>query len=491
MADFLNQYMHTIATLVSLAILVAIYFTFKYQINLWWLSFWYSIPVIGKMARISKDTTRYAKDKAWTNAERTLCDDYNQYMKYISPTELHKRLVYLAKAHDLGRTPLPVWLVSVLGLLVIAEGLGFSYLLGTWMATEGSENTRTLLMFAIVLVLCVILLFVTHSAGHQLYRTNLIKRCEKEWVDMRQEGEKLHTMNIMLNGDQSADNAHPEYSQCVNRVGTSGSYIMVVVAAVVIAVIAVTSTWMRVKHLEGDQIQEIAQASATPAAPSASAGNPFAGGGLPLPQDVLKPQLEADQKARQDSGKALHDEGLAAFLMLAFIFVVTQIVGIAAGYKWGFAGKESKAAYAGTHGFSTYDDYQAYYAPVIRIAQAKLQSLQQRLRGTNVSLDLKKSFEDYLDELRQPRAGSIVSVPSSAPTAAVPGDSGPTTVEQALASIDAMGDDKEAAKKYVMTLDVPLKNSVMQALKERKARKEEEQRKAAQDLQNRELDELL
>jgi hypothetical protein len=182
---------------------------------------------------------------------------------------------------------------------------------------------------------------------------------------------------------------------------------------------------------------------------------------------------------------------MAAFLMLAFIFVVTQIVGIAAGYKWGFAGKESNAAYAGTHGFSTYDDYQAYYAPVIRVAQAKLQSLQQRLRGVNVSLELKKSFDDYLDEVRQPRVGTPVYAPSHTVPVVTSDSNAPITVEQALSSIDSMGDDKEAAKKYILALDAPLKDSVIHALKERKVRKEEEQRSAAQELQSRELDELF
>jgi hypothetical protein len=490
MSDFLTQYSSMITSVISLVILMVIYFAFKYKINLWWLSFWYSVPIIGKMARISKDTTRYGKDKAWTNSERTLCDDYNQYMRYISPAELDRRLVYLAKAHDLGRTPLPVWLLAVLGLLVIAEGLGFSYLLGSWMAMEGSENTRTLLMFAIVLVLCVILLFVTHSAGHQLYRTNLIAQCKKEWTDAGQTG-ALRSANVMLNGNQLSDDHQPDFTQCINRVGTSGSYVMVIVAVVFIAMIAVVSTWMRVKHLENEQIQETAQVSAKSSGFSSNAGNPFGTDGPALPEAVLKPQQDADKKARDDSGKSVRDEGLAAFLMLAFIFVVTQIVGIAAGYKWGFAGKESKAAYAGTHGFSTYDDYQAFYAPIIRTAQAKLQSLQQRLRGTNVSLELKKSFDDFLDELRRIGSGSVAPVVVSASPAAVAASSIASTCEEAMARIDALGSDKEAAKTFINGLDPDVKAQVVLALKERKARKDEELRKMAEAQQDNVLDELL
>jgi hypothetical protein len=42
-----------------------------------------------------------------------------------------------------------------------------------------------------------------------------------------------------------------------------------------------------------------------------------------------------------------------------------------------------------------------------------------------------------------------------------------------------------------LALDAPLKDSVIHALKERKVRKVEEQRSAAQELQSRELDELF
>jgi len=89
---------------------------------------------------------------------------------------------------------------------VIAEGLGFSYLLGSWMAMEGSESTRQLLMYAIVFVLCVILMLVTHAAGHQLYRSNLLSGCDKEWRSAGQPG--VLAQSVGLNMDQRCDDAN-------------------------------------------------------------------------------------------------------------------------------------------------------------------------------------------------------------------------------------------------------------------------------------------
>jgi len=477
MFDAFNQHMNVVATVISLAILVTLYFALKPRVDFWWLNFWYGLPFIGKSIRLSKDTTRNAKNKEWTNAERTLCEDYKRHIHFITEAELNNRLVYLAKANDLGRTPTPVWLIVVLSLLVIAEGLGFSYLLGSWMAMEGSENTRTLLMVAIVLVLCVILVFVTHSAGHQLYRTNLVRRSEKEWRDAGQPGQ-FKSRTMMLKDDQSIDNDQPEYTQLVNRVGTSGSYFMVVVAVAIIVVIAFTSTWMRVKHLENEQTLETMQSSS-------ASGNPFAGG-LSLPKEVTEPQIEADQKGIADRNKAQATEGMAAFIMLGFIFVVTQVVGIAAGFRWGFAGKESKAAYVSTRGFSTYEDYEAYYAPVIQVAQSRLQTLQQQLarQGGNQSLDLRKTFDDYLDESRGLRLRGKQIEPTSSTEAVV-------TLEQALARFEELKSDQIAAKAYVSALPSEIKESLIAAVKEKKAREAAEQAQREHARNEERLNELF
>ena len=66
---------------------------------------------------------------------------------------------------------------------------------------------------------------------------------------------------------------------------------------------------------------------------------------------------------------------MAGFTILAIIFIVTQLVGMSVGYRYGFAGKQSKEAYAATHGAAEYD---SYWAPVQRrmnIANLRLHTL--------------------------------------------------------------------------------------------------------------------
>ncbi|MCG2586786.1 hypothetical protein [Massilia sp. TS11] len=479
MSELFSNHLALLQSLVALVVLLAIYVTFKFRIDFWWLNFWYGLPLIGKLARLARDSSRYAKDNSWTNSERTLCTDYRQFVNLTSEAEFNRRIDYMAKAGDTGRSPTPGWLFLVLGLLIIAEGMGFSYLLGSWMAMEGSENTRLLLMAGIVFVLCVVLGFLTHQAGHQMYRTNLVRRCQKEWRDEGQKG-KFRTENITLKDDQHGDDVYPHYTQCVNRVGSEGSYTLMGIAVAVIVTIAVASTVMRVKHLASVQARETIQAS-TASAPAS--GNPFGNGGT-LPDAVTAPQQAADAKAQEDVRDSDRMEGMSAFVMLAFIFVVTQAVGIIAGYKWGFAGKNSIDAYRGTLGFSTYDDYLRYFSPILAKAEAKLTTLQQRLaeQHANIGLGLKNTFENFLLE-RPGRPGEAVAQANAT--------SARLTPEDVVARIDGFGSDREGAKRYLMALDPALRAEVAPLLKARKEARAAEEKVAHEQALAKEVEDLL
>lgn len=498
MSDFLAmaaQYTGLIYATLALGLSLAIYFAFQYRINFWWLNFWYSIPFVGKLARLSKDTTR-SSNPGWLRAEETLCSDYRKHITTTSEAEFRKRLTYMSKAQDLGRHPLPGWMVAVLAVLLVAEGLGFSYLLGTWMAREGSANVHTLLMLAIVFVICTIMLFLTHAAGHQLYRTGLIKRSDKEWRDNGQEG-PLRTQEVKLDDDQVVDDSAPAFTQTVNRVGTHGSYVMVIITAIAVLAIASVSTWMRVNHLNQEMIERTAVQGG-----STGDGNPFASGNAPaatgnsaVPAELAKPQQEADMKAKAESLSNEKGEGLAAFIMLALIFVVTQIVGIYAGYKYGFAGKESAAAYRGTRGYATYDDYMDRFEPMIQVGQAKLQTLQRNLSalGGNVRLSLNKTFDDFIRDAearRRSRREATSGFGASVAKASVSVDPKPVleavTLQEALARIAVLTTSDER-KAYVAALPELLKAQVIEH-RRAELKREEQQRQAAQQ---KDVDELF
>jgi hypothetical protein len=497
MFDYFQQNLATTIYCLVAAILVIGAFAYRSTLE-FWLNHWkYTFPGIGKTARLARDGIQ-AKG-GWTDSERTLCGDYNKFISYLTREEFNKRNEYLAKADDSGRSPTPIWLFALLTILVIAEGLGFSYLLGSWMSRDGSANTHTLLMIAIVFVLCVIMVFITHVAGHQLYRSNLVTRCRRQWKQDRRpvrgdglqtDTQRLSTKKIKLDDDQSIDDKEPDYTQVVNRVGTHHSYFMVGLAVVVIVLIAVTSTWMRMSNLNAEQTREVVGQSQ-----SSDGGNPFASANA-LPTELTSSQQAVDAKAHVEEASSTRSEGIAAFITLAVIFVVTQIVGIYGGYAWGFGGKESKSAFRTTKGFTTFEDYNTYFAPFRTIAQSQLENLQKML-GENVDIagvSFDKSFRDYVIEQRQIHDGDLAPGAFKSAENVAPGNvktEPPITAEHPLQanfnltatvqSIEAQTDVEEK-KRIILGLDKETQSRVVAELKRRKEAGDAERSRMSSEL---------
>lgn len=470
--SFLSSNAETIRIVVGITALLLIAYIYRRQLGFLLMDWRYTFPYFGKIARLSNDATHSAKE-GWTNAEKTLCSDYKKHIAVIREPEFERGITYLKKSDDLGRSTMPGWAIVFFVGLIAMEGLGFSYLLGTWLAMDGSANIHMILMIAIVFVICAITAVTTHAGGHQLYKFNLVTKCFKLF---KAEGvsNRFGTKNIALNDNQSMDDADPEYIQCVNRVDTGKSLAALYLAAFVIVIIATLSTYMRWENLKGNLVKQSAAQSQ-----AVDSGNPFAAGVPDLPQAVTASQKTADDKANNDVRNATEGEGLAAFAMLGFIFVVTQIVGIGAGYKYGFAGKESKSAFKSTGGFSTYDEYLTFYEPRMHLAEARLQALQQRMEEhSHHKNSFSMTFADYLDTLGRPSASRDAFRSSQQPREMEPRPIAPTaqatasaesilTVGQALSVIDGMA-DKGAKKDYMLTLPESLANQVKLAIKQRK-----------------------
>jgi hypothetical protein len=346
-----------------------------------------------------------------------------------------------------------------------------------------------------VFVLCVIMVFLTHVAGHQLYRSNLVVRCRKQWREDKTR-ERFSSRKVKLDEDQSVDDLEPDYAQVANRVGTSHSYFMVGLTVAVILAIAVTSTCMRWSNLNAEQTREAMGVSQ-----GADAGNPFANGNG-VPAELVASQKAADDRARAEESSSTRSEGAAAFITLAIIFVVTQVVGIFGGFAWGFGGRESRAAWKTTKGFTTFEDYNNYYAPLRSIAQSQLENLQKRM-AENADISGKtfsKTFRNYVleqralsdldaDPVRAQSAQASTDVASEmsvkkevlVPASPIVADTiaKPAVAEEvANASIDSIVSKIEGAsdvtrkKELIYGLAEPVRTQVINEIKARKERAE-------------------
>ncbi len=414
MQQFVAEYQRLLIGMLIVAILTGV--LSKATSRLWVRDFWVRFPIFGDLASLAKDRTKGSD--GWMRAEEKLCAIYKQYFTLLPKDKFAERIEYLRKSSDLGKTPMPVLMYPLLFILVLAEGLGFSYLLGTWMAREGSANTHTLLMFAIVFVIAIIMSFTTHAAGHQLRRTLLLRSCFNRFKAVA--GETYSTKAISLNSPQNIDDHDPDYVQIVNRVAENsddrGSYAIVVVAIVAMVLISIISTVMRWKDLENELTRETVSSQAIHMTAKTDNGT---GLSLDLPRDVLAPQQAADAKAKEETASNTKIEGASAFAMLGFIFLLTQLVGIGAGYKYSFVGRETykkvpgvwfryDGAYADTGGISTYDTYFHVREPLMDMANARLKDLQQRLEmNSSTRLNLVKSFNDYFVEQRNRNSAAL------------------------------------------------------------------------------------
>lgn len=340
-----------------------------------WTDFIYQFPLVGKLRRLSRDYSETTPGQ-WLNSEARLCHDYAQHLTGLSPDEFENHSEYLRKCYDSGRKPLPPLIIAVLVFLVVLEGLGFSYLLSTWMALEGSENTRQLLTFAIVTVLSAVLVWTMHAAGHQLYRTRLLRSCFQESkaanLDKRLDRPKARSFTsqiISLNQDQSEDDDQPSFVQCANRVAANpsdtGSYAWLWIAGIFILAIAVLSTILRIETLHGD---------------------PLAVAGATTNNQILAREYAA----------------LSSFWILAAIFVVTQFVGMGVGFRYGFAGRESNIAYRTTNGAPNYESYYRPIAERMHIADARLSALHGMMEARHTgSIDWDRDFFNFIEDERK------------------------------------------------------------------------------------------
>lgn len=461
-----------VGVLMGLASLFAIYLAAREPFNYFFMDLFYGLPLVGKLGALSRDSTKSRKT-GWLISEETLCGDYGKYVNTVSEREFWRGAEYMRKAGDTGRKPLSVAMMVLLGVLIAAESLGFSFLLSTAMAQEGSANLHTIMTFAVTLVLAIVFAYFMHAAGAQLHRSGLIGHAEKTWRD---DGQSVDLTNgsIDLKTDQGKDDDKPDYVQLISRVGRNKSYGAVIGAGILIALVAIGSTYMRIQHANSALVQEAISAGA-----ASGTDNPFADAKPGLPDEARASQDEALRRAREEATSASGRESYAAFVVLGVIFVFTQFVGVMFGMKYGFAGSQGGDAFKLTRGFGTYDEYLRSFAGRIHTAEARLRNLQQRMASHSGSkaLDLNGDFETYLRRRHAGGAGGHVAVapspapspaPAPAPAPVVEAAASPQTVAEALAALDALSD---VAQKKTLTLTLPdaLRAEVVAAIKTRKA----------------------
>jgi hypothetical protein len=353
------------------------------------MNFWYGFPLIGKIARLSKDDTKAANNPGWLKSERALCSDYKRYIGVKSKEEFDRYNSYLERAGDIGRKPLPALMWLLIIAMVIVEALGFSYVLAGYTIPGASEAMQSYGALGIAFLISVLLVFLTHHTGSELYVNGKVKEARIEWKDAGKK-ERLAEKSAVSLANNHEDDDKPHYTQMAHRVGKKTRLFITALTAIFVIGVAVGATYVRGVVLEKQLTQEVSGAQA----------NYFG-----LPDELAEVAGTAETKALQETKDLDMKGGWTTFVILATIFVFLQILGVILGYKYGFAGRQSKEAYIGLGKgkFHTYQDVLQHVQEISDVAQSKLEKLQQKLEennslGGNESIDTNKTFANYLLE---------------------------------------------------------------------------------------------
>jgi hypothetical protein len=490
------------------------------KLKWWWLNTWASFPMIGRIASLSKDLNRDTTDKAWFKAEKALCRDYKKFIRIQDEHDFNEKIEYLNKAGDNGRKPTPTWIWLLTVAMVFVEAMGFSYVLAGYTLPGASENMQQTGAYGIAFLISIILVALTHFAGHELHQSSHIKNARREWAEDGRT-HKFTTGNLPLAKPQSADDGQPAYTQLANRVGTHESYKIAGLTVVFVIVVAVFATYVRGQVLEKTLHEEVVGKS-TQMSIAITANSDGLNMAVKTPGNPALPDADvAQNQAAKD--KAVMDEinidrhgGWGTFIVLAFVFVFLQILGVIFGYRWGFAGQNSAAAYRAIGGgrYTTYADVREHYKEIADAAQAKLENLQQRLMARNAvagtdGMHTTKTFYDFMELSRQEESRDRSSqrqhtaqnaalsqaaaappapvAPPAAPVAKTPAPAALPTIDEVVRRLESL-QDKDAKKSYIHSLPQPLQGDVLKAIK---ATKEAEKANVARSQLDAELDDLL
>lgn len=353
MVEIVKEFWWAVLLTIFSMILVKTYWD---QVKWWWMNTWYAFPLIGKLATLARDDTR--SDNGWLKSEQALCADYAKFISVNSKKQFDNYNSYLEKSGDLGRKPLSLFMWILVAALVVVEAIGFSYVLAGYTIPGASEAMQSYGALGIAFLISVILVALTHYSGSEMYKNSKINEARQEWRDAGKPGQLTYKTEVSLDKSYEDDDK-PHFTQMAHRVGKKPSYIVSILTLVFVVVVAVSATYVRGMVLEKELTNEVTGAQTSY---------------FNAPKELADVASAAESKALQDTQDLDRHGGWGTFIVLAFIFVFLQILGVILGYKYGFAGKQSSAAYRGLgHGrFHTYDEVLSHVDEIIGVAQARL-----------------------------------------------------------------------------------------------------------------------
>jgi flagellar basal body-associated protein FliL len=415
MSDLTNMFLEHIWTTVitSIALLGLIFLTWsKYTRSLLGKDFWVVMPFVGKMAAWKSMTegtgdhvlevphnAGYVARTLTVPAEVELFNYYEDGLEKTSREAFLNAREYLKISGQNGRKPMSSVLWVILGVLTVAEAIGTGLLLAPLLSEAITPTMAMGAGTAIALVIAIVAVRFTHAAGEDMFANTLLSKVRSSFkqnqgfrgADGKRSGDFVQSVGP--EDDQSRDVNLEPAARLAARIGATSLPSMqarrmnIVLAIVFIVLFAVGTTAYRHYMFNREQDRAASAPAASAGAASADFQNMFAQGGnatQPMPDEVAeaakKSSLRAKEAVDQDSSMA-NDAGI---MILALIYVFTQLLGLLTGYKYSFFNEDGKKAYRKTLGQLGYDDFlRVAVRPVAQRAQMRLGQLRAKLSSAN------------------------------------------------------------------------------------------------------------
>jgi len=360
--DFIHTLMNNVYYTVSAttAILIALFLVWKrYTDDVWWTDFLVQLPLIGKMSKWKKNTTGIANMESWKHvgmppAEEVLCSTYVDKIPKVNLDVFSNSNEYLKLTHQNDRTPLSSIMLIILAILTFAEAAGTGLLIAPFVASEITGNQMVWIGYAIALVMAIGLLGLTHAAGKDVYKYTAIRNALGDVGT-----EEYYKEKVTSGTDQSIDQDENHKVRFANRVlkgaDDKGTLVKAIIVVVFLALLLSGITWMRIKGIQVELTQDVAEQSQSQSSPFGqqdSVDSVLNG----LPDSVVKSAKDAKAQVNNELYKERLSQGVAATIVLGIIYLITQALGFFFSLNHSFM-EDGRSAYDNTRGESSFQSY--------------------------------------------------------------------------------------------------------------------------------------
>ncbi len=343
--------------------------------------------------RLTKESGDSTVDDGLVQAELTLCTTFKSVISGSSNTEVTagqfnraKNYLKITQQTDIH----PPSAVARVGLfvLILAESVGTGYVLAPWMSTEITPSQANLAAAVLALAVAIVLALLTHTTGAEMAKfSHFRKRHGSEGLEVRIDlGDDQDQDAYYIDPNTNTVRQNPLPRRYANRVddpGAKGPALLAVSGAIIVAIMVAIYV-IRVNGVESEATRQIVSME-TNGVQDAGGANPFdsADASAALPPSVAQARQASRKDVAESLGGNYKVQGIAASLMLALIYLVTQFTAFIVAFKSTFSG-QGEAAYDFTRNQPAFETFRArFLQPKIARAESFLTQLREARKKRN------------------------------------------------------------------------------------------------------------